>query len=186
MNPDQGFAEWSAGSEGVHGISLSDLMQHGLPAEHVAARAVQVLASPGTVVCSDAPEFDAHWLARLLEAGGLGQRLPLLDVRQAYGMACRPLLTLVPTGEGRERQFASCPGGELIPAAPTSPGTSESSGPDHFGRSVGAFRRSPGGSRRAPSAMPSVAPRWQQSLIFTFFPPRPDSVGSILNVKMCL
>lgn len=107
LTPDAGVPEWSAASERIHGISLSTLADQGAPVERVAARAVQVLAPVNAMVFSDSPAFDGHWLERLLEAANIRQRLPVLHVHQLYGMACRPLLTLMLPEDGRLRQRAT-------------------------------------------------------------------------------
>jgi hypothetical protein len=106
MNPDHGFREWSAAGELLHGISLSSLLDDGVPAEHVAHRMAQVLAPSGVRVFCDLLEMDGCWMAKLLDAVGLRQAIPLLDVNLLYRDACLPLLNLAPGAPGEDRQRA--------------------------------------------------------------------------------
>ena len=102
-----GCPGWSRESEGVHGISLDTLVRDGAPIEQVAARAAIVLAPRRNIVCSDAPGFDGQWLETLFAFGGQHVTFDLIDVRQVYGCACRPLLDLIAGLEGRERDLAT-------------------------------------------------------------------------------
>jgi len=56
--------DWSAESAAVHGIRRRELA-HAEPAVSAARRYGALLTGP--TIVSDAPEFDAHWLGRLLE-----------------------------------------------------------------------------------------------------------------------
>ena len=61
---DPGWAEdWSHESATVHGIHREELAR-AEAAESIARRYAQILS--GRIVISDAPEFDQHWLDRLL------------------------------------------------------------------------------------------------------------------------
>ena len=89
---------WSAASAAVHGVGLETLMTEGVAAERVARRAAEVLCRSNVVACSDNPGFDGGWLETLLDAGRLRPSSALVDVRQAYVWACRPLRALFPPG----------------------------------------------------------------------------------------
>lgn len=104
---------WSYQSEAVHGISLDMLMREGAALERVAKRAVDVLSPRGVMAFSDAPGYDGAWMDELLAAGGQrkswdfrGRKVTLLDVTQAYGWACRPLLDTLDSLDGAEREDA--------------------------------------------------------------------------------
>lgn len=96
LNPAMGWAEWSAASERVHGISLRQLREEGVPHEQVAKRVLEALGSRQHFVASDAPPFDENWMSTLLEAAGVRRRIPVVDVMMIYGFACRPLLNRIP------------------------------------------------------------------------------------------
>ena len=66
-DPSWFMRAWSPASAEVHGIPLAELRQAPLAAE--VARWIAGLIGDATVV-SDAPEFDARWLARLYETEG--------------------------------------------------------------------------------------------------------------------
>ncbi len=97
---------WSAESQRVHGIERGTLLQEGMPYQAVAKWAVRALAGPGTMVCSDQPSSDGMWLDRLLVAAGLNVAVRLTDVMEAYAIACRPLLRLLPPTDSAERADA--------------------------------------------------------------------------------
>jgi hypothetical protein len=101
-----GNPEWSKASERIHGISLATLMTEGVPCEQVAKRAAGIIGSAQVFACSDAPSFDGRWLEMLLAAGSQPRSVRLLDVRRVYGWACRPLLDLLPLGDGPVRERA--------------------------------------------------------------------------------
>ena len=90
IRPAPGWEDWSPASERLHGISREMLEREGKPHSWVAKRALAALA--GAEVFADQPAFDGHWLGMLLEAAGIPERIPVLDVALAYGRACRPLL----------------------------------------------------------------------------------------------
>jgi hypothetical protein len=91
IRPEAEWTDWDPAAEAVHGISRAQLAAAGQPAGLVAARVGAVLA--GHQVVSDAPEWDHVWLGDLLSAGGHPARaIAVVDVRHAYGTACRPLL----------------------------------------------------------------------------------------------
>ncbi len=111
LDPARDNPGWSAQGEKIHGISLETLLKDGEPAEVVARRAAAVLADQTVVVCSDSPPMDELWLQRLFEAGGIRQRVSIVDVERLYGWACRPLQQLVPAldhpGRGAAEQRVS-------------------------------------------------------------------------------
>ncbi len=75
---------WSRESEAIHGIALSTLLEEGEPHEHVAARAVKVLAAANVIVCSDMPVSDIRWLRTLLEAADIRTSVSISDVTSLY------------------------------------------------------------------------------------------------------
>ena len=108
IRPAEGWTDWSIASESVHGISRETLAREGQPAPAVARRLLQALP-PGEVrVFSDAPAWDQEWLDALLRElpceAGAPRRIVLLDVQEAYGLACRPLLDLVPEWHPRREE----------------------------------------------------------------------------------
>ena len=76
IRPDEMWSPraWSPASAAVHGIPLAELRQ-APPAPEVARWAASLIGD--ATVVSDAPEFDARWLARLYETEG-GLILPLV------------------------------------------------------------------------------------------------------------
>jgi hypothetical protein len=70
------LADWSPQSAAVHGIPLSDL-EDAPSASNVAQEFLNILE--GRQLVSDAPEFEARWLSRLLTAGGEDQLPPIED-----------------------------------------------------------------------------------------------------------
>jgi hypothetical protein len=62
------WTDWDPASEQVHGISRDTLLAHGLDPTILCERMIRQL--PGQVIYTDAPKFDAAWLARLFSASG--------------------------------------------------------------------------------------------------------------------
>ncbi len=89
IKPAPSWRDWSAASQRVHGISQEMLEREGAPHAQVARRAAAVLS--GASVFADQPSFDGYWLRMLLEAAGMRDEIPVLDVTLAYGQACRPI-----------------------------------------------------------------------------------------------
>jgi hypothetical protein len=92
ITPAEHWTEWSTDSERVHGISRSVLNQHGSPFRTVAKRAESVLGAEHVLVFADQPAYGGYWFRVLMKAAGL-PAIPVLDVMQLYGEACRPLLS---------------------------------------------------------------------------------------------
>ena len=65
--PDWCFSAWSSQSADVHGIT-HDALRDASAAPEVVDEFFKIL--DGKSLVSDAPEFDAGWLSRLLQAGG--------------------------------------------------------------------------------------------------------------------
>jgi hypothetical protein len=63
-DPDWDITDWSMKSQNVHQIPLVDL-QSALSARCVAKHCLKLTS--GLTLVSDAPEFERHWLTRLLE-----------------------------------------------------------------------------------------------------------------------
>ncbi len=99
----KGDPYWSPESQRLHGIERDALLREGIPYRSVAKWAVRALAGPGIVACSDQPGSDDIWLDRLLRAAGLDATVKLADVMEAYAMACRPLLGLLPPADSADR-----------------------------------------------------------------------------------
>lgn len=106
IKPQPDWTEWSHASQGVHGIALERLIDEGVPAPRVARRVADVLAARGAIACSDAPAYDGQWLATLLETLERPPTVRLRSVHEIYGLACRPLLGLLPRGDGWARERA--------------------------------------------------------------------------------
>jgi hypothetical protein len=104
LDEDRDHPNWSWQSEQVHGIRLTTLLSEGVPHGVVARRAAEVLASPTAVVCSDGVQFDGGWLERLFQAADLSSSIRLTDIFEVYGMACRPLLSLLPPAGSKYRE----------------------------------------------------------------------------------
>jgi hypothetical protein len=106
LSPHGGVPEWSPASERLHGISLTMLMDKGTPHKWVAARVAAALMPKHVLAASDAPGHDGQWLGMLLSAAGIAPSTILHDVQTLYGWACRPLLDLLPPGDGPAREAA--------------------------------------------------------------------------------
>jgi hypothetical protein len=63
-----GWTAWDPAAERVHGIDRDRLLRNGWPPDYVVERLESDLA--GATVFSDAPDFDAAWLARLFAVVG--------------------------------------------------------------------------------------------------------------------
>jgi hypothetical protein len=59
--------------------------------------------SPSAIVCSDGVQFDGGWLERLFQAADGTSSVRLTDIFEIYGMACRPLLGLLPPAGSKHR-----------------------------------------------------------------------------------
>lgn len=65
--PDWSLSAWSSRSAAVHSIP-HDALHDAPTAQEVVGEVFKVLG--GKKLLSDAPEFERHWLSRLLQAGG--------------------------------------------------------------------------------------------------------------------
>lgn len=91
IRPAEGWTDWSAEAEAVHGIPRDLLLREGRPAKEVAARAVAVLR--GHRLFASAPSWDGQWLSRLLRAGGQPRHaLRLRDTEEAQREAAQAVL----------------------------------------------------------------------------------------------
>jgi hypothetical protein len=70
---------WDPDAEKLHGISLEQLLAHGLPPFEVARRMNEVLA--GRELFSDAPVDDERWLRIIFDEAGLD---PAFTIRRTY------------------------------------------------------------------------------------------------------
>jgi hypothetical protein len=92
IRPEPGWTYWSRKAERIHRISRADLDRSGLPARD-AARLV-VAAVQSHVVYVDAPEWDAHWLGKLLAVAPESQVPTLCAFDAAISHALEPLRRL--------------------------------------------------------------------------------------------
>jgi len=74
---DHRWIGWSSQSEAVTGITQEMLIRNGETPERAAKRFMQF--TRGVRLYSDAPEFDQVWLRKLLDAGGVDDRIELHD-----------------------------------------------------------------------------------------------------------
>jgi hypothetical protein len=72
--PIAAWTAWDASAEAVHGIDRERLARNGWSPEFVAERITEDLG--GRIVHTDAPDYDARWLARLFQA--LGRPMPCI------------------------------------------------------------------------------------------------------------
>ena len=75
IRPQWDWNDWSPNAEYLHGLSREEITAKGLPADWVAQELNTALR--GTVVYSDAPEFDGFWLQRLVEASSVEMEFEL-------------------------------------------------------------------------------------------------------------
>lgn len=105
LTPKDGGSGWSADAERIHGISLAMLVAQGVPYERAAKRAAAALAATNVIACSDS-SLDGYWLDMLLETAGIRRKVRLVHMNRLYGLACRPLLDLLPPDDGPKRDRA--------------------------------------------------------------------------------
>ena len=101
LKPAPSWVDWSPASQAVHGISVEHLREHGRPVDLVANRVVDVLASPGNMVSSDAPAWEQLWLDCLLREAGLQVNIKVHPAVRVYQAQLRRLLELAPPPEKR-------------------------------------------------------------------------------------
>jgi hypothetical protein len=80
VRPAAGWLHWDPQAEQVHGIALSQLLQHGRPVAEVARRLNDDLA--GRTVYCDGWAHDYAWLGLLFEEAGLVPRFKLESVNR--------------------------------------------------------------------------------------------------------
>lgn len=82
-HPKWDISDWSIQSEAVHQIPLVDLQS--APSASSVAREL-ISRSFNLTLVSDAPEFEHHWLSRLLDTGGVGA-VPAIEDFHAVSFA---------------------------------------------------------------------------------------------------
>jgi hypothetical protein len=85
IRPLPKWNDWSAVSEGIHGISLEALHDHGIDPVNAAKRINSVCA--GRQVLSDNPQSDGEWMHQLFHDVGIRQEFSLQDSRLLESMA---------------------------------------------------------------------------------------------------
>ena len=101
IRPNAAWVDWDPAAQAVHGLSLEHLREHGERAELVARRALDVLARPGAVVCSDAADWEQLWLDCLLQEAALPLDIKVHPASRIYQAELRRLLELAPPPEKR-------------------------------------------------------------------------------------
>ncbi len=69
IRPAEGWTDWSAKAETIHGIPRASLVAEGEPHDAVARRMIDALS--GHDLLASAPSWDGKWLSVLLRAAGL-------------------------------------------------------------------------------------------------------------------
>jgi hypothetical protein len=116
IRPAEGWTEWAAEAEAVHGIPRGKLDREGRPAEEVASRAIEVLT--GHRLYASAPSWDGQWLSKLLRGGGKPRHaLRLRDTEEAQRKVALAVLADTPDREGLVRRVLE----EARAAAPKDP-----------------------------------------------------------------
>ena len=79
VRPDDSWprSEWDDRAEALHGISIGEIEDKGVPIKALCEKLNSVLA--GKIVYSDAPDWDGFWLYRMFDAAHLRQRFTLFD-----------------------------------------------------------------------------------------------------------
>jgi hypothetical protein len=91
IRPAADWTDWSSEAEQVHGISQSQLLADGVPAEIVANEMLQTLS--GHDLYASSPSWDGKWLSVLLRAAGLPRHaLRLKKSDEAFADAIRAAL----------------------------------------------------------------------------------------------
>jgi hypothetical protein len=83
--PDWSRDEWDDLAEAKHGISWDVLMQRGVPREQAVTRLNRELPV-GTLVLTDAFEWDGYWLSQLFEPSAGAQSFQLGDYWRSLAM----------------------------------------------------------------------------------------------------
>lgn len=91
IRPAEGWTEWDAAAQAVHGIPRDLLEKQGAPVDLLARRVVEALT--GHRLYASAPSWDGQWLSRLLRAGGQPRHaLRLRDTEEAQAEAADAVL----------------------------------------------------------------------------------------------
>ena len=91
IRPAEGWTDWDAKAESIHGIARETLLREGLPVEEVARHMVEGLEAHS--IYASAPSWDGKWLSLLLRAAALPRHLlRLRDTEEAREEAVREVL----------------------------------------------------------------------------------------------
>jgi len=92
VRPAEGWDDWNAGAQAIHGLSRQTLLTDGAPYDVVARRMVEALA--GHELFASAPSWDGKWLSVLLRRAGLPRKaLTLRDTDEANAARIAEILT---------------------------------------------------------------------------------------------
>jgi hypothetical protein len=69
IHPADGWNDWGATAEAIHGIERARLFSDGTPVETVAARMIAALS--GHDLAASAPSWDGKWISVLLRGAGM-------------------------------------------------------------------------------------------------------------------
>lgn len=83
--PDWSMDDWDPAAENIHGLKRSALDEAPL-AHVVAARASRLMA--GRIICSDSPEFEERWAARLFSEQSVARSITIHYVHNALVEVC--------------------------------------------------------------------------------------------------
>lgn len=98
LHPADGWTDWSAAAEKIHGISRKQLEADGAPVSAIAKEMVDTLI--GHELYASAPSWDGKWLSVLLRAAGLPRHaLRLSKSDDAFISAARDILGPVASSE---------------------------------------------------------------------------------------
>jgi hypothetical protein len=116
IRPAEGWEDWAAEAEAIHGIPRERLEREGRPAAEVAARAIEALS--GHHLYASAPSWDGQWLSKLLRGGGRPRHaLRLRDTEEAQHQVALAILGTAPDREALVRRVLE----EARAAAPKDP-----------------------------------------------------------------
>ena len=101
IRPSNAWVDWDTAAQAVHGLPLAYLREQAEPAELVGRRVLDVLASPGASVFSDAAGWEQLWLDCLLREAGLPLSIKVRPASRIYQVELRRLLELAPPPQKR-------------------------------------------------------------------------------------